>query len=117
MPSPGPAGVLILVCRRIYVQYFFFRLAGLKPTTPARARRGFRPAWAARWHAGCNDARTRRGLRAAWAAGWHDRGAGLEFRVDEKGAFQFIGVPPERGFRHRLEDELNRRGVRLAVGG
>lgn len=45
-----------------------------------------------------------------------DRGAGLEFRVEEGGAFQFVGVPPRPGFRPTLEAELDRRGVRLATG-
>ena len=46
-----------------------------------------------------------------------DRGAGLEFRVEDSGAFHFTGVPSKPGFRAHLEAELASRGVRLAPPG
>ena len=40
-----------------------------------------------------------------------DRSAGLEFFMDERGAYGFAGVPPEPGFREKFEARLAAMGV------
>lgn len=70
---------------------------------------------AARWRGSDNQ-------RVLWLtdrhrdlAGEPDEPAGMTFEIAEDGGFQWMGVPPVRGFRHTLEESLRAEG--FVIGG